>query len=225
MKTDDDELAALAYSISHDLRAPLRIIGGFSDALAEDYHDRLDADGLEYLQRIREAGRRMESLVDAVLEYSRVSRAPLREETVDVSAIAAEVSRALEQSDPSRRVEFSIEPSLVVIGDRALLRLALEHLLANAWKFTRRHPIARIEVGGATEDGRRVIFVRDDGAGFDPAYAGRMFSLFQRFHPESEFGGVGAGLALVRRIVSRHGGRVWADGRVEGGATVYIDLT
>ena len=218
------ELESLVYSVSHDLRAPLRIIDGFSEALAEDYRDKLDDTARDYLARIREAAGAMESRINALLELSRISGAELRRESVDITQAATAIASKLKTSNPARSVEFAIAPRLAVNGDPALWTIALDHLLGNAWKFTSKHPAAKIEVGSEQRDGRRLLFVRDDGAGFDPAYASRMFTPFQRFHPESEFEGVGIGLALVQRIVSRHGGNVWASGKIEHGATVYIDL-
>jgi light-regulated signal transduction histidine kinase (bacteriophytochrome) len=218
------DLAAFNYSVSHDLRAPLRIIDGFTEALAEDYRDKLDDQALEYLRQIRDSTQSMEQLINALLDLSRVTTAPLRRETVDLSEMAQSIANDLEQSDPSRDVEFSIERDLTADGDPALLRIALEHLLRNSWKFTRGHPAAKIEVRRELRDGQTVFLVRDDGAGFDQAYAARMFTPFQRFHSAAEFEGMGIGLAMVQRIMQRHGGKVWAVGKVETGTTVYIDL-
>ena len=218
------EIEALRYSIAHDLRAPLRIITGFSEALSQDYRDKLDADGVEYVQRIHEAAERMEAMINAVLELSRVARAELQSERVDVTEMAGSIAVSLKASDPGRVVHFSIEPGLSVNADPVLFRIVLQQIMSNAWKFTGRRSAARIEVGREERGERRLLFVRDDGAGFDQAYAGRMFTLFQRFHSEGEFPGLGAGLALVKRIVARHGGTVWAVGHIDRGATVYIDL-
>ena len=229
--TDDDlpqrvdaELAAWSYSIAHDLRSPLRAISGFSQMLAEDYGDKLDEDGLEYLQRVRAAAERMEQLIEDFRKLGQVSRGEVRRVTVDLSAMAEEIAGALRERNPERAVEFRIEPGLTVEGDPALLQLALESLFANSWKFTSRHPTARIEMGRQEHGGDRVLFIRDDGAGFDPAYGDKLFIPFQRLHGQAEFEGVGIGLALVRRIVHRHRGRVWAEGAVEQGATIYILL-
>jgi light-regulated signal transduction histidine kinase (bacteriophytochrome) len=218
------DLDALNYAVSHDLRAPLRIIEGFSEALVDDYRDKLDAQALDYLLRVREAAARMEQLINGLLDLSRVTRAPLTRETVDISDMAESIATGLKASDSSRKVEFSIQPGVTMEGDPVLLRVALDHLLKNSWKFTRKHPAARIEVGTEKRDGQQLLYVRDDGAGFDPIYASRMFQPFQRFHSVAEFEGTGIGLAMVQRIVHRHGGKVWAVGKVEEGTTVYIEL-
>jgi light-regulated signal transduction histidine kinase (bacteriophytochrome) len=218
------ELAAFSYSVSHDLRAPLRTLTGFSEALADEYQDKLGASGLDYVRRIREAAMRMEVMINALTELARVSRVDLRHEPVNISDIAAAIATELKRSDPTRNVEFHIQPGLTAQGDPTLLETALAHLMGNSWKFSSKHPSARIEVGREERDGRSVLYVRDDGAGFDPAYADNMFGPFQRFHSAKDFEGIGIGLATVQRIVNRHQGRVWAVGAVEGGATVYIDL-
>lgn len=218
------ELSAFNYSVSHDLRAPLRIIDGFSEAVAEDYQDKLDDRGLDYLNRVREATARMELLINSLLELSRVSRVELRRETVNLSEMAESIAAELKRSEPTRNVQFSIQPGLIVEGDPALLRVAIAHLLGNAWKFTKKHPTAKIELGREERDGNRSIFLRDDGAGFDSADTARMFGAFQRFHSEAEFEGTGIGLALVQRIIYRHGGKIRIEGKVEEGTTVYIDL-
>jgi light-regulated signal transduction histidine kinase (bacteriophytochrome) len=218
------ELAALSYSVSHDLRAPLRTIEGFSEALADEYRDKLDEQGLEYLGRIRGAAARMDALINGLVDLAGVSRSHMQRELVKLSALGESIAEQLRTSDSSRKVHFSIEPGLVVNGDARLLRIAFEHLLGNAWKFTGKRPEANIEVGSDTRDGRRVIHVRDDGVGFNPAHTGRMFGAFQRFHRASDFDGIGIGLAMVQRIVHRHGGKVSATGKVDEGATVYIEL-
>ena len=218
------ELEALTYSISHDLRAPIRIITGFSEALLEDYRAKLDAEGIDYLQRMHEAADRLEAMINAILALSRASRAPVRRQSIDVTEMSNEIAASLKASEPSRVVHFSIERGLSVNADPVLFKSALELLIGNAWKFTSRRPAARIEIGREARGERSLLFVRDDGAGFDQAYAGRMFTLFQRFHSENEFPGLGSGLALVKRIVARHGGTVWATGHIDRGATVYIDL-
>ena len=216
------ELADFGYAIAHDFRSPLRAIAGFSEALEEDYGDRLDDDGREYLARIRAAAARMDQLIDDLATLARASREELHVQTVDVTAVAESIAADLSQSDPSRAVAFSIGRDLKVEADAALVRMAFEQLLANAWKFTRNRPGATVEIGCAERDGRRAFFVRDDGAGFDDTYAARLFIPFQRLHTQAEFEGNGIGLAIVRRIAHRHGGRVWADGEVDKGATIYI---
>ena len=219
-----EELEAFAYSVSHDLRAPLRAIDGFSQALLEDYALRLDDPGRDYLRRVRRATQRMASLIDQLLRLSRVTRAPLERRRVNLSEIAQEVVDDLRVAEPERLVEVSIAPDLWLEGDPALMRSLLENLLGNAWKFTSLREDARIELS-ANGDGREpVISVRDNGAGFDMTYAEKLFTPFQRLHDTSEFEGSGVGLATVRRIVRRHGGRVWAEGIVGSGATVHFSL-
>jgi PAS domain S-box-containing protein len=218
------ELEAFSYSVSHDLRAPLRSIDGFSQALLEDCQDQLDADAQDHLRRVRAATQRMSVLIDDLLNLSRVTRTPMRREEVNLSAIAHSVAEELQRNGPGRRVDFEIEKGLLAEGDSHLLRVMLENLLGNSWKYTCNHDRARIEFGRQSLEGRRVYFVRDDGAGFDPRYAGRLFGAFQRLHGEHEFPGTGIGLATVQRIVRRHGGDVWAEGAVEQGATFYFSL-
>jgi PAS domain S-box-containing protein len=214
------ELEAFSYSVSHDLRAPLRSIDGFSQALLEDYADRIDGAARSYLQRVRTATQRMGELIDDLLNLSRVTRSPLRRTPVNLSALANSIVQELRQSQPERAVEFTIEPGLEDDCDANLIRVVLENLLGNAWKFTARHASAHIEFGRA--DG--VYFVRDDGAGFDATYKAKLFGAFQRLHHASEFGGTGIGLATVQRIVRRHGGQVWAEGEPEKGAKFSFSL-
>ncbi len=218
------ELESFAYSVSHDLRAPLRGIDGFSYVLQEDYADKLDATGQDYLRRVRAASQRMGQLIDDMLKLSRVTQGEMRRERVDLSRLAQEIADELREKQPERAVEFVIEPDLDADGDARLLQVVLENLLGNAWKFTARHPRARIEFGVAERDGERPFFVRDDGAGFDMAYADHLFGAFQRLHRVTEFEGIGIGLATVQRIINRHGGRVWAEGAMEQGATFYFTL-
>jgi PAS domain S-box-containing protein len=219
------ELESFCYSVSHDLRAPLRGVDGFSQALLEDYAPLLDAAGQDYLHRIRQAAQRMGNLIDALLLLSRVTRTELQQEPIDLSAMAHAIAAELQQQEPARDVTFVIGDGLQATGDPRLLRIVLENLLGNAWKFTAKHPQARIEVGGLPQpDGSMVYFARDDGAGFDMAYADRLFGAFQRLHRVHEFAGTGIGLATVQRIIHRHGGRVWAEAAVEQGATFYFTL-
>ncbi|HEY73406.1 MAG TPA: GAF domain-containing protein [Thermoflexia bacterium] len=218
------ELESFAYSVSHDLRAPLRSIDGFSHALQEDYPDKLDATGQDYLNRVRAASQRMGQLIDDLLKLSRLTRGQMRREQIDLSGLAREIAGELRETQPGRAAEFVIEPDLAADGDARLLRVMLQNLLGNAWKFTAHHPRARIEFGVTEHDGERAYFVRDDGAGFDMAYADKLFGAFQRLHTRTEFEGSGIGLATVQRIVYRHGGRVWAKGAVEQGATFYFTL-
>ncbi|HKV03714.1 MAG TPA: ATP-binding protein [Candidatus Acidoferrales bacterium] len=218
------ELEAFSYSVAHDLRGPLRGINGFSLALLEDYRDRLDDRGRDYLSRVRSATQQMGVLIDALLTLSRVARAEILRQSVDLTALAASIAGDLKTTQPERRVEFVIAQGLEAEGDPRLLRAVLENLLSNAWKFTSAHAHARIEFGRTDHDGRPAFHVRDDGAGFDPAYADRLFGAFQRLHSTSQFAGTGVGLATVQRIIHRHGGRIWAEGAVEQGATFYFTL-
>jgi PAS domain S-box-containing protein len=219
------ELEAFSYSVSHDLRAPLRSIDGFSQALLEDCADRLDEQGRDHLRRVRAATQRMAQLIDDLLTLSRVTRAEVRREIVDLSKVAQEIAGELRRADSERRAEVCIQPELVASGDPRLVRVLLVNLLSNAWKFTSGCERARIEVGRCeTSDGGRAFFVRDNGAGFDMAYASKLFAPFQRLHPQSEFPGTGVGLAIVQRIVHRHGGLVWAESAVGQGATFYFTL-
>jgi signal transduction histidine kinase len=218
------ELESFSYSVSHDLRAPLRGIDGFSQALLEDYGDRLDAQGKSYLQRVRAASQRMAELIDDMLSLSRVSRGEMKSETVDLGALAQSVAVELQNADRLRQVEFTIAAGLLAKGDARLLRVVLENLLRNAWKFTGKNSAAKIEVGVDRQNGQPVYFVRDDGAGFDMAYAEKLFGAFQRLHSSAEFQGTGIGLATVQRVIRRHGGRVWAESKVGQGATFYFTL-
>jgi two-component system, sensor histidine kinase and response regulator len=218
------ELEAFSYSVSHDLRAPLRRMDGFSKALLEDCGDRLNEQGHDYLRRIRAAAQNMGELIDVLLGMSHLSRVGMRREEVNLSEIARTVARELQEREPERRVEFLIDEERVGIGDPQLLRVVLENLLNNAWKFTSKHPSARIEFGTVEQNGKMVYFVRDNGVGFDMAYADKLFGAFQRLHPMSEFPGFGIGLATVQHIISRHGGRVWAEGAVDKGAVFLFTL-
>jgi len=218
------ELASFSHSVSHDLRAPLRAAEGFGRALLEDCADALDEQGKHYVDRIRAGCRRMSELIEDLLRLSRVTAAEMSHGTVDLSQMAREVAAELRKGEPKRRVKFTIADGLVTEGDSGLLRLLLEHLLRNAWKFTSKHPTARIELGATDGDDGRAFFVRDDGAGFDMAYAHKLFAPFQRLHSQDEFPGTGIGLATVQRIVRRHGGRVWFEAAVEQGATFYFTL-
>ncbi len=218
------ELESFSYSVSHDLRAPLRGIDGFSQALLEDYPDKLDEQGKEYLQRVRSATQRMGELIDDKLNLSRVTRSEMRRETVDLSTLATKVTAELQKTQPGRQVEFVITEGLTVNGDTALLRVALENLFGNAWKFTGRQPKARIEFDVTRHEDKLAYYVRDDGVGFDMTYVDKLFAPFQRLHSADEFPGTGIGLATVQRIILRHGGTVWAEGAVGKGATFYFTL-
>lgn len=216
------ELEAFSYSVSHDLRAPLRSIDGFSQALLEDCSEQLGSDGKQHLQRVRAATRRMGALIDNLLNLSRVARSEIRWDKVDLTSLSSSIAKDLKATAPERQVEFVIADDILVPGDSQLLRVVMENLLGNAWKYTSAHPHARIEVGCDERDGKPVYFVRDDGAGFDPRYATRLFGAFQRLHSVQEFPGTGIGLATVQRIIHRHGGEIWAEGAVESGATFFF---
>jgi PAS domain S-box-containing protein len=224
MTAANKELEAFSYSVSHDLRAPLRSIDGFSLALLEDYSEKLDDEGKKHLERVRAATQRMGALIDDLLNLARVTRASMRLERVFVSEVATEVAEGLQKAQPGRKVEFRIEEGLEAIVDSHLLRIVLENLLGNAWKFTSRSTSACIEFGRTTNNGTSAFFVRDDGAGFDSAYADRLFGAFQRLHAMIDFPGTGVGLATVQRIIHRHGGRIWAESSVGRGATFYFTL-
>ncbi len=220
------ELEAFAYSVSHDLRAPLRAIDGFSQALQEDAAGRLEGECLSHLAAIRRGVKRMNALVDDLLRLSRISRAEMHRQVFPISDLAAEVAAALRQQEPERQVAFQLEPGgLQAEGDPALVRIVLENLLGNAWKFTARASPAEIGFGRQPGVEPAVYFVRDNGAGFDPKYAGRLFAPFQRLHAASQFPGTGIGLATVQRIVRKHGGRVWAESQPGCGASFYFTLS
>lgn len=224
LETFNRELEAFSYSVSHDLRAPLRSIDGFSQMLLEDYEEKLDEDGKDYLGRVRAASQRMAQLIDDLLDLSRLTHSEMHQERVDLSALAEDLVEELEHADPGRQVEFVIAEGLVVEGDRRLLKVVPENLLRNAWKFTGKRPRARIELGVSEHEETPVYFVSDDGVGFDMAYADKLFGAFQRLHGANEFEGTGIGLATMRRIVHRHGGQAWAEGRVGQGTTFYFTL-
>jgi two-component system, sensor histidine kinase and response regulator len=220
-----EELEAFSYSVAHDLRAPLARIDGFSQALLEFQNDRLDEEGKRYLHRVRAGTQRMCRLVDDLLSLSRVTRVEMRRERVDLSDIARAVLAELRQREPDREVEVVVQTEVTASGDPALLHSAMFNLLENAWKFTSKHPRARIEFGEIRNAAGPVYFVRDDGVGFDMVSSQRLFQAFQRLHSTSEFAGNGIGLATVTRIVKRHGGRLWGEGSVERGATFYFSLS
>ncbi|MGA3260510.1 MAG: response regulator [Bryobacteraceae bacterium] len=224
LEAKNRELEAFSYAVSHDLRAPLRAIDGFSDALISQYRDLLDDKGKHYLRRIHEGSLRMGQLIEDLLDLSRITRRALSRERVNLSDLALEIASELRAEHPQRQVEFAIAPDLAAVGDRHLLRIALQNLAANAWKFTGKCQCARIEFGVRQQDGERVYFVRDNGVGFDMAYADKLFTPFQRLHGAQEFPGTGIGLATVQRIVIRHGGRVWAEAAVGKGATFSFTL-
>jgi signal transduction histidine kinase len=217
------ELEAFSYSVSHDLRAPLRSIRGFSEVLLERYAPQLDARGQDFLRRTCQSSHHMDKLIDDLLKLSRVGRSELTRRSIDLSEMASNIAAELRKAEPERDVEVVVAPGLEAQGDERLVRVALENLLRNAWKFTGRRNKARIEFG-VTDGAERAYFVRDNGAGFDMAYATRLFGVFQRLHAASEFPGTGIGLATVQRIINRHGGRAWANGKTDEGATFYFTL-
>jgi light-regulated signal transduction histidine kinase (bacteriophytochrome) len=230
LEAANNELEAFSYSVSHDLRSPLRSIDGFSQALLEDYRDCLDETGKGYLERVRAATQRMGQLIDDLLHLSRVTRSELCRQPVDLSAMAHRITDELHRREPERPVEFVIAEGLAVEGDRRLLQVALENLLGNAWKYSSKRARARVEFGvselrapGANGE-LPAYFVRDNGVGFDQAYVHKLFGAFQRLHGMNEFPGTGIGLATVQRIVRRHGGEAWAEGAVDQGATIYFTL-
>lgn len=225
LRASNQELESFSYAVSHDLRAPLRSVFGFAQALNEDYWDNLDEEGREYLQRVIQGSRQMDQLINDMLHLCRLSRGELKRQPVDLSGLVEGISMELRETEPQRRVEFAIAPGLTAPADPRLMRIALENLLRNAWKFTGKCPVARIEFGVEKEPANGAsYFVRDNGAGFDMAYAGKLFGAFQRLHNSAEFPGHGIGLATVQRVIHRHGGRAWAIGQVDRGAAFYFTL-
>jgi signal transduction histidine kinase len=218
------ELEAFSYSVSHDLRTPLRTIDGFSHVLQQDFGEQLDEAAKGYLDRIRQAAQRMGNLIDDLLQLSRISRADLRRERVDLSALAREIADALRAGAPERKLEFDIADGLEADCDPRLSRIALENLLNNACKYSVNRSPARIEFGQKQDDGVTAYYVRDNGAGFDMAYAGKLFGAFQRLHHDREFPGTGIGLATVQRIINKHGGRIWAQAEPGKGAIFSFTL-
>jgi len=224
LEATNKELEAFSYSVSHDLRAPLRSIDGFSQALLEDYADQLPADGQDHLKRVRATTQRMGQLIDDLLHLSKATRVSMKLVPVDLSRLAQDIVAELQGAQPERRVRSMITSNLKAHGDPGLLQEVLENLLNNAWKFTSKREQAEIEFGSKHENDETVYFIRDNGAGFDMAYAGKLFGAFQRLHAMMEFSGTGIGLAIVQRIINRHGGRIWAEGAVDQGATFFFTL-
>ena len=218
------ELEAFSYSVSHDLRAPLRAIDGFSLALLNNYQNLLDERGGDYLRRVRAATQRMAQLIDDLLKLSSLNRGGMNIAPVDLSRMARDVVAELQKSQPERRVTFRIAEGISAECDGHLLKVVFDNLLGNAWKFTGHKEEATIEFAATQVDGETAYFIRDDGAGFDMAYSDKLFTTFQRLHLEKEFPGTGIGLSLVQRIIRRHGGNVWAEGAVGRGATFYFTL-
>jgi light-regulated signal transduction histidine kinase (bacteriophytochrome) len=224
LESANRELEAFAYAVSHDLRAPLRSMSGFSQILQESAPPGLDEKSRHYLQRIHDASVRMSSLIDDLLNLSRIGRSELTARPIDLSQIAAEAAAAVRERHPTRAVQLEITPAMQVNADPRLLRIALENLLSNAWKYTARSPHARVSIGTQAGEHGPVYFIRDNGVGFDMKYADKLFVPFQRLHPDAEFPGNGIGLVTVQRIVARHGGRIWADAKPDEGATFYFTL-
>ena len=224
LENANQELEGFSYSVSHDLRAPLRVIDGFSLALLEDYGPSLPPEGKDLLARVRQQAQRMAQLIDDLLQFSRLGRKSLDVTSVDLAALAQTVVQELQQVNADRKVEATVAPLPLAMGDRALLRQVLTNLIGNAFKFTRQRPDARVEIGAREDGGELVYYVKDNGAGFDMRYASKLFGVFQRLHPAADFEGTGVGLALVQRIVRRHGGRVWGEGRENEGATFSFTL-
>jgi signal transduction histidine kinase len=224
LEAANKELEAFSYSVSHDLRAPLRGIDGWSLALLEDYGSQLDGQAKTYLERVRSETQRMGQLIDDLLQLSRLTSAEMNPRKVNLSTLAGTIASRLQKAQPERQVKFVIQPRLNANGDARLLEIALTNLLGNAFKFTGKTPQARIEFGQTEVEGQRAFFVRDNGAGFDMALAKKLFGAFQRMHKTSDFPGTGVGLTTVQRIVHRHGGRIWAEAAVDQGATFYFTL-
>jgi len=224
LQAANSELDAFAYSVSHDLRAPLRSIDGFSQVLLEDYATQLGDAGRDSLQRVRAASQRMATLIDDLLKLARVTRAEMRTEQVDLSGMAREVVAEIQRTAADHQVEFVIAHGLEAQGDSRLLRVVIDNLLRNGWKYTGKRPQPRVEFTAINENGGRVFVIKDNGAGFDMRYADKLFGVFQRLHSAAEFEGTGVGLATVRRIINRHGGRIWAQGAVDQGASFYFTL-
>jgi light-regulated signal transduction histidine kinase (bacteriophytochrome) len=218
------ELEAFSYSVSHDLRAPLRAMSGYSQVLIEDYATHLDSDAKNFLERILVGSQQMGKLIDALLQLSRLSRTEMQYEQINLSEMATAIAAELKEQFPERDGEFIIQDGLVDYGDSWLIHVALNNLLGNAWKFASKQSEPRIEFGVTEQDGQKAYFVRDNGVGFDMAYANKLFGTFQRLHAASEFEGTGIGLATVERVVRRHNGKIWAEAAVNKGATFYFCL-
>jgi PAS domain S-box-containing protein len=229
LEASNQELEAFSYSVSHDLRAPLRAIDGFANILVEDYMASLDAAGRSHLQRIRSASQRMSQLIDDLLELARISRAEINFQDTDLSGLVRDITRELQEGEPERKIDIGVAEGLQTYADPVLIRVALDNLLRNAWKFTGKRDSASIAFGAVQVPGEdkgveTAYFVRDNGAGFDMAYADKLFKPFSRLHASSEFAGTGVGLATVQRVIQRHGGRIWAESQAGQGTTFYFTL-
>jgi light-regulated signal transduction histidine kinase (bacteriophytochrome) len=224
LEAANKELEAFSYSVSHDLRAPLRSIDGFSHVVLEDYGEQLPADARGYLERVRAAAQRMAVLIDDLLNLSRVTRTAVQPKFINLSKMVEEIMQGLQEVHPERQVTISLTPDLMVEADPHLMHIVLENLLSNAWKFTSKQEHTVIEFGQKAHVKERTFYVRDNGVGFDMAYADKLFGVFQRLHSISEFPGTGVGLATVQRIISIHGGRIWAESAEGKGSTFYFTL-
>jgi light-regulated signal transduction histidine kinase (bacteriophytochrome) len=223
-EASNKELAAFSYSVSHDLRAPLRSIDGFSLALLEEYQEKLDETGKTYLERVRAATQKMGLLIDDMLKLSRITQSELKREAVDLSKMVLAIAEGHQKINPDRSFDVTVQEGIMVQGDPYLMKIAMENLIGNAWKFTGKEAHPRIEFGTTVRDGEAACFIRDNGVGFDMAYVSKLFGAFQRLHTTDEFPGTGIGLATVQRIIHRHGGRVWAEGEIGKGATFYFKV-
>ncbi len=224
LEAANKELEAFSYSVSHDLRAPLRAMDGFSESLLQDYGCSLDEAGQNYIQRIRKASQTMAQLIDDILKLSRISRTEMFRGIVNLSMMVKVIGEELKANQPKRQAEFLVAPEVIVNGDKNLLQIALNNLLGNAWKYTGKCEKTRIEFGVARQNGETVYFVRDNGVGFDMRYAGKLFQPFQRLHSSKDYPGTGIGLATVQRVIRRHGGRIWAESEIGKGTTFYFTL-
>ena len=224
LEASNKELESFAYSVSHDLRAPLRTVESFSDVVLQDYGDKLDETGKDYLNRIREASKKMSQLINDMLKLSRITRAEILEEEVDLSDMAQSIYDGLKYAQADRQAEFIVAPEILVNGDRQLLQILMQNLLDNAWKYSSKCPNTRIEFGAKSDADKKVYFVMDNGIGFDMKHADRLFTPFQRLHSNREYAGTGIGLAIAQRVVQRPGGRIWAESETGKGATFFFTL-
>jgi light-regulated signal transduction histidine kinase (bacteriophytochrome) len=224
LEAANKELEAFAYSVSHDLKAPLRILDGFSEIVLQDYGDKLDKTGKDYLNSIRKSSQKMSQLINDMLKLSRISRAEMLNQDVNLSDMAQSIYNDLKSVQDDRQAEFIVTPGLVINGDRALLQILIQNLLDNSWKYTIKCPKTRIEVGAIEQNGKKTYFIQDNGIGFDMKYADKLFQPFQRLHGNQEYAGTGIGLAIVQRVIKRHGGHIWAQSETGKGATFYFTL-
>ena len=224
LEAKNTELESFAYSVSHDLRTPLRSIDGFSELLIEESGDKLQGDQKDYLHRIRNAAQRMGVIIDDLLQLSRITRANINPERVNLSDLVESNIAKMQQLDPQRRVEVEIEPNIFITGDISLMDVAVQNMVSNAWKYSSKNPTSKIRFASTNVDGEIAYYIKDNGVGFDDQYSSKLFSPFQRLHGDAEFPGTGIGLATVKRIMQRHGGQVWANAKVNKGTTVYFTM-